>query len=174
MQAECSRKTRELEESVVKANAEKQALLEQKEIVVQQLQQEKQVLQVTYLKRVFWDAALKDVSPFDLEQERLVEERRFSAATVIELAQLKEWRQTLECKLQDERLKFEEEKKLLVQQGTEAESRLLQLEKERAEREILLEKTRADLLAKEKEFPDIQVLIIYIAVQIQFIKFSNV
>ena len=41
------RKTLELEASVAKANAEKQALLEQKEIVVQQLQRENEVLEVS-------------------------------------------------------------------------------------------------------------------------------
>lgn len=66
-------------------------------------------------------------------------------------------RESLEQQLQQERLKFEEEKKLLLQQGTEAESRLLKLEEERAERETLLINTKADLEAKEREVIDIQV-----------------
>lgn len=41
------RKSLLLEENVTKANAEKQALLEQKEIVVQQLQRENEILEVS-------------------------------------------------------------------------------------------------------------------------------
>jgi len=133
LEAECLRKTLELEASVAKANAEKQALLEQKEIVVQQLQRENEVL-----------------------EGKLEEERRFSAATFDELTKLKEGRQSLEEQLQQERLKFEEEKKVLLQQGSEAESRLVRLEEERAVREQLLNRTKADLEAKELEVVDIQ------------------
>lgn len=77
-----------------------------------------------------------------------------SAVAVDELTKMRE---SLEQQLQQERLKFEEEKKLLLQQGTEAESRLLKLEEERAERETLLINTKADLEAKEREVIDIQV-----------------
>jgi len=66
-------------------------------------------------------------------------------------------RESLEQQLHQERLKFEEEKKLLLQQGSEAESRLSRLEEERAEREKLLISTKADLEAKEREVIDIQV-----------------
>ena len=59
--------------------------------------------------------------------------------------------------MQQERLKFEEEKKVLLQQGSEAESRLVRLEEERAVREQLLNRTKADLEAKELEVVDIQV-----------------
>lgn len=47
LKAECLRKSLLLEENVTKANAEKQALLEQKEIVVQQLQRENEILEVS-------------------------------------------------------------------------------------------------------------------------------
>jgi len=47
LKAECLRKSILLEENVAKANSEKQALLEQKEIVVQQLQRENEVLEVS-------------------------------------------------------------------------------------------------------------------------------
>ena len=66
-------------------------------------------------------------------------------------------RESLEQQLQQERQKFEEEKTLLLQQGSEAESRLSRLEEERTEREKLLISTKADLEAKEREVVDIQV-----------------
>ena len=46
LQEECDRKMVELETGLTLANIEKQALLEQKELVVQQLIREKQILQV--------------------------------------------------------------------------------------------------------------------------------
>lgn len=46
LQEECDRKMVELETGLTLANIEKQALLEQKELVVQQLTREKQILQV--------------------------------------------------------------------------------------------------------------------------------
>jgi hypothetical protein len=46
LQEECDRKMMELETCLTLANIEKQSLLEQKELVVQQLMREKQILQV--------------------------------------------------------------------------------------------------------------------------------
>lgn len=46
LQEDCDRKMVELETNLTLANIEKQALLEQKELVVQQLMREKEILQV--------------------------------------------------------------------------------------------------------------------------------
>lgn len=46
-QVECSRRTIELEEMLARSNQEKQSLLEEKEIIVQQLQREKEFLEVS-------------------------------------------------------------------------------------------------------------------------------
>jgi hypothetical protein len=51
---------------------------------------------------------------------------------VDELSKLRDCREDLERKLEEERRKFEEEKKCLLQQGIEATSRLHHLESQRS------------------------------------------
>lgn len=123
-----------LEQQLAQSTAGKNSLLEQKEIIVQQLQQEKELL-----------------------EGLLNEEKQASAVAALEVSQLRMDRKNLELQIQQERTKFENEKMLILQKGNEAEFRLHQMEKEREERDRSPETTKIKLHSKETQLSVMQV-----------------
>lgn len=155
LQEECDRKMMELETCLTLANIEKQSLLEQKELVVQQLMREKQILQVEpKITIIVVQVLLYNYAVFFLLvffKESLEEERRMKARAQGEVERCMESWKALEQQWNDERKKFEEEKRQLQDNGSADESRLRRMQEE-------LDAYKTMLDAKEREFVDMQVL----------------